>query len=342
MAKKEEVKQDEVGKKDVGNLPTHPKYVTDILAERWNIPKDEMWKALENISPKGANRSDIISCMVICNEHELNPFLNQIYIISTQKGLKPVVPIDGWIKIVNDCPRYRGREEIDNFDENGKLISVTTKMYLEGRDFPEVATEYMDECYRKDSNSWVQWPKRNLHHKSYIQCARKAIGLSGMYDWDEAERIQAGEKLADFSIVDEKTQEKTENLKERLKAATTEASVPAEEVVSDTYYEEGPPFQPEDPKEEPKPEPEPEKETAPEPAAEPTEPTLDRQGMLDKIWDVIRENSFKKYLGCTTADEVLGDLEIAPKYKQLEKQTDEEIRKAYEKIMKVAKEGGVI
>jgi hypothetical protein len=105
----------------------------------------------------------------------------------------PVIPIDGWIKLVNRQKDYDGVELIDNLDEGGNLISVTAKFYIKSRSHPLEITEYMDECQDKNKPAWLKWPKRMLRHKAYIQGARYAFGFSGIYDEDEARRIVEAE-----------------------------------------------------------------------------------------------------------------------------------------------------
>jgi hypothetical protein len=100
----------------------------------------------------------------------------------------PIIPIDGYIHMVNSQRNYDGVELQENFSEDGKLFSVTAKFYLKDRSHPVVVTEYMGEC-RRETIPWKQWPARMLRHKAYIQGARIAFGFSGIYDEDEGARI---------------------------------------------------------------------------------------------------------------------------------------------------------
>ncbi len=55
---------------------------------------------------------------------------------------------------------------------------------------------------------------------------------------------------------------------------------------------------------------------------------------LDKIWDCITDKKLQRSMGCTSATEVMTDLEL-PAYKDLEKSQDEgEVNKAFETVMK--------
>ncbi|WP_308463985.1 recombinase RecT [Acinetobacter ursingii] len=97
-------------------------------------------------------------------------------------GITPVVGIDGWARIINDNPVCDGIQ----FEQDDE--SCTCKIYRKDRSHPTVVTEYLSEC-QGTSEPWKKYPKRMLRHKALIQCARVAFGFSGIYDEDEARRI---------------------------------------------------------------------------------------------------------------------------------------------------------
>jgi transposase len=76
----------------------------------------------------------------------------------------------------------------DALDANGKLVSVTCRMFRKSRSHPTEVTEYMAECLRA-TDVWKNWPARMLRHKATIQAARYAFGFAGIYEPDEAERM---------------------------------------------------------------------------------------------------------------------------------------------------------
>ena len=49
---------------------------------------------------------------------------------------------------------------------------------------------------RTDSPAWQSHPRRMLRHKALVQCARVAFGLAGLYDPDEALRVQHAQVTA--------------------------------------------------------------------------------------------------------------------------------------------------
>ena len=75
-------------------------------------------------------------------------------------------------------------------------------IYRKDRSRPTRIKEFIDEVYRLPvqgngqngpytiNGPWQTHTKRQLRHKGLIQCARVALGFSGLYDQDEAERIR--------------------------------------------------------------------------------------------------------------------------------------------------------
>lgn len=95
--------------------------------------------------------------------------------------------VDGWYAIINKHPQFDGIE----FEQDAE--SCTCRIYRKDRQRPTVVTEYLDEC-KRETDPWRKYPKRMLRHKAAIQCARVAFSLSGIYEPDEAERIQESDK----------------------------------------------------------------------------------------------------------------------------------------------------
>lgn len=175
------------------------------VAERLELSPDELYTTIKNtVAPDLSTRSEFLTFVTIANSYKLNPMRNEISAFRPKSGgVKVVVPIDGWISIVNKQKNFDGVELIENHSQQTnrsgtKLDSVTAKFYLKDKNHPIVITEYMEECYRGTDKftPWKKWPRRMLRHKAYIQGARIAFGLSGIYDEDEAERIKEGVKGA--------------------------------------------------------------------------------------------------------------------------------------------------
>lgn len=139
-------------------------------------------------SNQEVSREQFAAFLLVAKEYRLNPLTKEIYAFPGKGGsIQPIVSIDGWMRMINNHPEFDGMEFVDNF-EDGKLVSITCKMYRKDRTHPVSVTEYMAEC-RRDTDTWRKWPVRMLRHKSAIQAARYAFGFSGIYDEDEAARM---------------------------------------------------------------------------------------------------------------------------------------------------------
>ena len=128
--------------------------------------------------------------LMIAKEHDLNPITREIYAFQKGGKVTPIVSIDGWLKIINEHPDMDGLQVKENMDDQGGLVSITCKIFRKDRKHPTEVTEYLSEC-KMDTQPWKKWPARMLRHKATIQCGRYAFGFAGIYDADEAARMEA-------------------------------------------------------------------------------------------------------------------------------------------------------
>lgn len=174
------------------------------------------------------------ACVIVAATYKLNPILKQIYSFQGRGGgVVPIVSIDGWVKLVTTHPDYDG-VEFEDIRDGGKLIAITTKFYVKNKRMPTSVTEYLDEC-KRDTDTWKKWPYRMLRHKSYIQCARMAFGFAGIYDEDEAERIDSVAGI--FTSGKPDVEMPKAKVEEAPKKEETKAEVVDAEVVEDTQKE---------------------------------------------------------------------------------------------------------
>lgn len=163
-----------------------------------NVSNDSLQATLLNTVFKGANYDQLVSLVVVANQYGLNPFTKEIYAFPSRGGITPIVSVDGWARIINDNPNCDGIQ----FEQDEE--SATCKIYRKDRNHPTIVTEYLSEC-KMNTDPWKKYPKRMLRHKALIQCARVAFGFSGIYDEDEAHRINSGQAnaMTDVEPVDD-------------------------------------------------------------------------------------------------------------------------------------------
>lgn len=160
------------------------------LAKQFNIPGDpeELVQTLKATAFRSnATDAQFNVLMIVANQYGLNPFTKEIYAFPDKNnGITPVVGVDGWARIINSHPQFDGMEFTSDAE------SCTCKIYRKDRSHPTIVTEYLEEC-KRPTQPWNSHPRRMLRHKAMIQAARLAFGFGGIYDEDEAERIEAAE-----------------------------------------------------------------------------------------------------------------------------------------------------
>lgn len=160
------------------------------LAKQFNIPGDpqELVETLKATAFRSnATDAQFNVLMIVANQYGLNPFTKEIYAFPDKNnGITPVVGVDGWARIINGHPQFDGMEFTSDAE------SCTCKIYRKDRNHPTIVTEYLEEC-KRNTQPWNSHPRRMLRHKAMIQAARLAFGFGGIYDEDEADRIETAE-----------------------------------------------------------------------------------------------------------------------------------------------------
>jgi len=134
---------------------------------------------------KPISNEQLAALLVVCERYNLDPFAKHLYAFPDKGGgIVPVVSIDGWIWLVNRQALFDGME----FDFDEAAGAMTCTIWIKGRSHPVRVTEYITEC-RRGTEIWKTMPRRMIRHRSLVQCARIAFGLSGIYDEEEGEDI---------------------------------------------------------------------------------------------------------------------------------------------------------
>ncbi|MAC14243.1 MAG: hypothetical protein CL539_06130 [Alcanivorax sp.] len=177
------------------------------FADRYAVDSNKMLDTLKSTAFKQRDGSapsneQMMALLVVADQYKLNPFTREIYAFpDKQNGIVPVVGVDGWSRIINSHPQFDGMEF--RYSENTVIPEganspchewVECVMYRKDRNRPVVVREYLDEVYRAPfkqgmKGPWQTHTKRFLRHKTMIQCSRLAFGFVGIFDDDEAQRI---------------------------------------------------------------------------------------------------------------------------------------------------------
>lgn len=171
---------------------TEKQSVLALLGTRYNMEEKEFLDTIKKTvipTDKAVSDAQLLAFLAVAHEYNLNPLTKEIYAYPAKGGgITPVVSVDGWMSLANRHTQFDGMDFEDTLEDSGKMISVTCIIYRKDRSRPIRVSEYMAECVRQ-TEPWRQMPRRMLRHKSLIQCVRYAFGYSGIYDQDEAERI---------------------------------------------------------------------------------------------------------------------------------------------------------
>ncbi|WP_254472625.1 MULTISPECIES: RecT family recombinase [unclassified Bartonella] len=162
-----------------------------IMANKYGFSHEEFRKTLiKTCINYNSSDEEFAAFISVANTYGLNPLTKEIYALPKRGGgIIPVVSIDGWIKIIKSNPNFDGMTFQDQLDKDGKIIAIKCAIRLKGIKDPIEVTEYLNECLQEKSDPWKKYPARMLRHKATIQCARYAFGFSGIYEEDEAARI---------------------------------------------------------------------------------------------------------------------------------------------------------
>ena len=172
-----------------------------IMAGRLAVAPEELQRCLIDTAFKGASPAEFIALVAVANQYNLNPLVREIYAFPKKGGgIVPLVPIDGWLKIIREHPDFDGMtitwsDELVKPAQDAQDCPVWVEVSIYHKSHPERPTthrEWIEEMYR-NTEPWNNTTKRMLEWKGIIQAGRVAFGLSGIKDLDEAERISDGE-----------------------------------------------------------------------------------------------------------------------------------------------------
>jgi phage recombination protein Bet len=163
------------------------------MATKYGLEPNRMMATLKATAFKGdVTNEQMAALLIVADQHNLNPWLKEIYAFPSRQGIVPIVGVDGWARIINEHPEFDGMD----FEQDEE--KCTCRIHRKDRAHPVAVTEYLAEC-RRPTDPWNTHPKRMLRHKAMIQAARIAFSFAGIYDPDEGERVLAAENAIDVT-----------------------------------------------------------------------------------------------------------------------------------------------
>lgn len=147
------------------------------------------------------SQADLERLLLTAERLGLDPLSNEIYALEkpAAKNQKTqiifVVGVDGWTKIINSHSAFDGMKFVESEPGDDELpLYFECTIFRKDRKVATSVREYMYEAHT-NQGAWLTHPRRMLRHKAMVQCARLCFGLSGIYDPDEALRIQETQPL---------------------------------------------------------------------------------------------------------------------------------------------------
>lgn len=193
------------------------------IAGKYSVDPDKMLTTLKATafkSEKPVSNEQMMALLIVADQYNLNPWTREIFAFEDKRaGIVPVVSVDGWSRILNDHDQFDGLDfDFGPDDDRGQPTWCDCTIHRKDRAHPIKVREFFSEV-RRDTGPWKSHPRRMLRHKALIQCARVALGFSGIYDEDEAQRIAAGETVV---VTMPPQASRTEQAKALLASATAE------------------------------------------------------------------------------------------------------------------------
>ena len=174
--------------------------LTARVAANFAIEPMELWKSLKaEFFPGGAaSDAQMFIVLQIMDRYKLNPFMREMFAAVSQKTGKLLVGVqyDGYMTIAHRHPRYKGFQFEYEKDKDGKVSAITCKVYRDDWEHPGEYRAEMAEWRLKGKDTWDQRPTHQLGAKAFNNAVRLTLGLSGIYDPDDIERIQDSERPA--------------------------------------------------------------------------------------------------------------------------------------------------
>lgn len=184
------------------------------FAERYGVEPNRLLSTLKATAFRQRDNRPITdeqmqALLIVAEQHGLNPWTKEIYAFADKDAIIPIVSVDGWARIINEHKAMDGVEfsyasaiTVHPGNEHKPCPAwIECSITRKDRSRPIVVREYLDEVYQpprgqnRYAGPWQSHTKRMLRHKAWIQCARLAFGFAGIYDEDEAERIEQAEQL---------------------------------------------------------------------------------------------------------------------------------------------------
>lgn len=243
------------GKKEVLKSDTSLELKKQEDIKLWTIEDVKKW-----IEPKATDK-ECMMFLALCKTQNLNPFLNEAYLIKYEAG-KPaqiVVGKETFLKRANRLPDYEGFEagiivktSDDKIERRAGSFVAFGEVLLGGwckvfrKDRPPVVAEVSLKEYDTGMSLWKRKPATMIRKVAIVQAHREAYPeeFAGMYDASEM-GVETPEKSVNKSLPETKAIELPPELKNKIMEILDTKDVPEQwateikdKIVAETLTEE--------------------------------------------------------------------------------------------------------
>lgn len=177
-----------------------------------NLPSIQGWtpqqvEAIKRTVAINASNEELIMFLYLAHKTGLDPFANEIWFIQVNGKNRILTGRDGYLKIANNHPAFRGiesdavysndaftrrmsnnGESIINHEyslnDRGELVGAYAKVYRSDRDFPTFFLAPMRD-YNKKSGAWLQYPHAMIIKVAEAMSLKRAFAISGLCTQEE-------------------------------------------------------------------------------------------------------------------------------------------------------------
>ena len=177
-----------------------------------NLPVVKGWtsqqvEAIKRTVAINATNEELTMFLYLSGKTGLDPFSNEIWFIQINGKNRILTGRDGYLKIANNHPAFRGIESdavysndvftrrMSNNGDNiirheyslkdrGELLGAYAKVYRSDRDFPAFFLAPMRD-YDKKSGAWLQYPHAMIIKVAEAMALKRAFAISGLCTQEE-------------------------------------------------------------------------------------------------------------------------------------------------------------
>ena len=168
--------------------PSKPIHTNDVLIAReiealatnLDLSSNELqaWVNLQIEQLIDAPVKMLLHLLRTANRYRLDPIQGEVLLSQYDQNWQVSIGIDGWIKIINQHPAFRGIAFTESaVDIQGTPVWMECTIHRSDRVVPTTIREYYCEV-KNDSEIWDKMPRRMLRYRSLQQCARLAMGIA--------------------------------------------------------------------------------------------------------------------------------------------------------------------